>query len=144
VWNNRAWGNCVGFVFVDTAEDPVPTTDWTAVRNVAKRNNGACTGETNGPPPLSGIGILALGTQQTTIAHNRVLNNRPTGKSVASGGIVLASAKPIGGAVPTGNLIARNTAHHNQPFDIVWDLSGTNNRFVHNHCGTSRPAWICQ
>lgn len=142
--DNRAWGNCVGIVFADTGENPDPVNNWRARHNRVRENNAACTGEEGGgPPPLSGIGVLAIGTHRLVLAENRVFGNAPSGPSAFSGGIALVSGEPLGGAAPTNNRIARNTAFDNEPADIFWDESGNANRFVRNHCGTSQPSWIC-
>ncbi len=144
MWGNVARNNCAGVVIVDTGENPAPTTHWSAWANVASHNNRACAAEPGGgPPPLSGIGITLFGASQSSLWANWTNNNRPSGPSVFSGGIVVASAVPAGGTEPVGDLVKRNHAHRNSPFDILYDGSGSGNRFVKNDCGTSSPSWIC-
>jgi len=143
VWGNTAVGNCAGMVFVDTGEDPLPATHWTAWSNQSNANNGSCVGEQGGAPPLSGIGITLFGASHSVLMNNVARGNRPTGPSVFSGGIVVASSIPAGGANPVGNLIKGNTAHSNSPFDILYDGSGSGNTFTGNHCDTSDPGSIC-
>jgi hypothetical protein len=144
VWGNTARNNCTGMLFVDTSENPAPATHWTAWANAASHNNLACAAEQGGgAPALSGIGISLFGASQSVLSANRTNNNQPSGPSVFSGGIVVASSKVAGGSDPVGNLVKRNHAHGNTPFDILYDKTGSNNRFVDNDCGTSSPSWIC-
>jgi hypothetical protein len=76
------------------------------------------------------------------VVDNWVVNNRPKGPSVVSGGIVVVTsfAAPL---APTNNLVKNNTVRRNKPKDIVYDGTGTNNRFPENRCGTSTPPSIC-
>jgi len=144
VWGNTARGNCAGMVFVDTSENPAPATHWTAWDNTASHNNLACAAEQGGgAPPLSGIGITLFGASDSVLFNNRTNDNRPSGPTVFSGGIVVASAQAAGGADPTNDLVRRNHAHGNTPFDIMWDRTGSGNRFVANDCDTSSPGFIC-
>ena len=141
VIGNRASRNCIGFLFLDTGS-PGPVSDWTAKGNTANRNNGACPAGEEGPP-TSGTGIGLVGTDSVEVTKNHVFSNRPSIDSPFAGGIVAISATQFGGAELTNNLIARNVAFHNKPADIVWDKTGTGNRFKRNLCATSMPAGIC-
>ena len=79
VIGNRATRNCVGFVFIDTGENPDALTDWTTKGNTATRNNGACPGSTTDPiptPATSGTGIWLAGAAGTTVTRNHVFGNR--------------------------------------------------------------------
>lgn len=143
VWRNRASGNCAGFLFVDSGENPAPATHWWAARNVANSNNLACAAEPGGAPALSGIGISLFGARHSVLWKNTANGNQPSGPSIFSGGIVVASSVAAGGRTPVGNLINENRAHQNSPFDILFDRTGSGNRFADNHCGTSTPAFIC-
>ncbi len=143
VRNNRAWGNCVGMVFVDTGENPDPLSRWTVKNNVLAHNNASCEGEEEGAPPTSGVGIAVLGGDRVVLSHNRVFGNRPSGPSAFQGGIAIASAVPLGGADPTHNLVVKNHAFGNAPVDVFYDGSGSGNVFRRNHCGSSSPPWIC-
>jgi hypothetical protein len=144
VWGNITRNNCAGIVIVDSGENPAPTTHWAAWGNVASHNNRACAAESGGgAPALSGIGITLFGASHSSLWRNWTNNNRPSGPSVFSGGIVVASATPAGGADPVDDLVRRNHAHRNSPVDILYDGSGSGNRFVGNDCGTSTPTWIC-
>jgi parallel beta helix pectate lyase-like protein len=142
VAHNTSFGNCVGMLFIDTGE-PGGEAHWHAAHNQANRNNGACPGETNGPPPLSGLGIGFIGVQDSVLRHNWTFRNHPAGPSAWSGGIVVATAAPAGGADPMANLLKGNRARNNGPFDIAYDGSGSGNMFVNNRCGTSSPSSIC-
>jgi nitrous oxidase accessory protein NosD len=142
VVNNSAWDNCAGFVFVDSGEDPAPFENWTAAGNTALHNNGACPGG-GGPPPTSGIGFVLFGTQHVVLHDNTARDNRASGPTIPSGGIVVLSSKAVGGSDPMNNVVAHNTSLDNNPFDIFWDGSGSGNTFVQNNCKTSQPSWIC-
>jgi parallel beta helix pectate lyase-like protein len=143
LWGNTATGNCAGFLFLDSGENPIPAAHWWAAHNVANRNNLVCEAEPGGAPPFSGVGIALFGARHSVLWQNTTNGNHPNGPSVFSGGIVVASSVAGGGRTPVGNLIKENHAHNNSPFDILYDGSGFNNRFVDNDCGTSSPAFIC-
>jgi Right handed beta helix region len=143
VIGNHATRNCIGFHFIDSRFNPVePLSDWTVRANTANRNNGACPASPEFPA-FSGTGILLGGTHAVSVRSNHVFSNRPSLDSSFSGGIVVASTLSFGGADPTDNVVSRNVAFHNKPADIVWDLTGTGNRFRHNLCARSLPSWIC-
>ena len=144
VWGNVARNNCAGMVFVDTSENPGPATHWTAWDNDASHNNLACGAEEGGgAPPLSGIGITLFGASDSVLLGNRADNNQPSGPSVFSGGIVVASSVIAGGADPTNDRIGRNHARGNSPLDVLYDGTGSGNTFAGNDCGTSNPSLIC-
>jgi len=131
-------------LFVDTSENPAPASHWMAWANAASHNNLACAAEQGGgAPALSGIGITLFGASHSVLSGNRANNNQPSGPSVFTGGIVVVSSKVAGGSDPVGNLVKENHAHGNSPFDILFDKTGSNNRFVNNDCDTSSPGWIC-
>jgi hypothetical protein len=131
-------------LFVDTAENPAPATHWTAWDNTASHNNLACGPEEGGgAPALSGIGITLFGASESVLLGNRANNNRPSGPSVFSGGIVVASSVIAGGADPANDQVRRNHAHGNSPRDILYDGTGSGNTFTGNDCGTSSPSLIC-
>jgi hypothetical protein len=142
VHHNYASGNCVGFVFVETGA-PDPATDWRVGWNLAVANNGACPPGEGEAPPTSGTGILLGGISDSRVERNKVFGHEPAIEAMFHGGIVLASTTALGGADPSGNVIKRNIAFGNEPFDIVWDGTGEDNRFKRNRCGTSDPWWIC-
>ena len=143
VRDNTSFENCTGFLFVDSPENPVPASNWTATGNTATANNRACAGEPEGAPPLSGIGFGLLGTQAVALRGNVATHNVATGPTLPSGGIVVFSTKNIGGADPTDNIVGHNRAQGNQPVDLFYDGSGSGNQFFANDCGTSVPPGLC-
>jgi nitrous oxidase accessory protein NosD len=135
--------NCAGLWFLD-AQLPGPTSDWLAAGNVVANNTAACPPSEDIPVPLSGLGIALAGAHRVIVAANLVTGNQPTGDSVFSGGIVVASTAAFGGADPTANLVAANRATDNLPADLVYDGTGTGNRFTANRCASSIPAGLCR
>jgi hypothetical protein len=149
VRDNSATDNCVGFMFADTRFNlDVPLKDWRVVENSARHNNGTCTGEAPFLPVTAGIGFLLLGTQHVTLEENIARGNGTRGATGAdgdkSGGIVVRSGNPFGGADPIDNRIAENTALGNAPLDIFFDGSGSRNKFEDNCCRLSEPPGLCQ
>jgi hypothetical protein len=143
VSRNWLFDNCVGLIFVNTPE-PVDAGNWTAKDNRTVGNNRDCLPlPEEGIPPFSGLGIFLFGVHDIDIVDNVSLFNRPSGPTVASGGIILRSGAPIGTGPTTNTRVASNVAFHNEPFDITWDGAGTGNVFVANRCETSEPAGLC-
>ena len=139
---NKVWGNCVGILGLNSGTEVTsydkPAADFLIEDNTVWANNKACpAGE---DPPTSGIGIILAGTHDSTVRDNTVNSNRPTGRSIASGGIVLISTKSTHGADPTDNTVRDNRAHGNKPVDIFWDRKGTGNTVKDNDCATARPS----
>jgi hypothetical protein len=106
-------------------------------------NIAACPPSQDIPVPLSGFGIALAGTHRVIAVDNLVTGNHPSGDSIFSGGIVVASTTAFGGADPTANLVAANRAHANRPADVIYDGSGSDNRFTANRCATSIPDGLC-
>jgi hypothetical protein len=48
-----------------------------------------------------------------------------------------------GGGILEFDMVMRNSAHGNSPADLVYDGSGTGNKFTGNHCDMSIPAGSC-
>jgi parallel beta helix pectate lyase-like protein len=139
VSDNQVTQNCVGIMFLSTAQHPTAKA-WDATHNQAWRNDKACPpGE---GPPLSGIGIAIAGGKNITLKENTLWRNRPTGDSAFSGGIVVVQPGP-GGAEPVGNRITANVAFRNLPVDIFYDGTGSDNQFRGNKCNTSHPNGLC-
>ena len=136
---NNVFDNCTGILL--EANAPGPVTDWKIRHNLVRANNRADCGEGG----TSGTGILLWGASDNEVSKNLVVGNR--GDSPVSGGIVLVTAEPgeEGGEAlaPSGNLIRKNVALRNRPFDISWDGTGAGNRFVDNRCRTSQPDGLC-
>jgi hypothetical protein len=136
---NNLFGNCTGILMLANA--PGPVTNWKIRHNLVRRNNKTDCGE----GATSGTGILLWGASDNEVSRNLVVGNR--GEEPSGGGIVLVTApseEPGGEAIaPSGNVIRRNVALRNRPFDISWDGTGGGNRFVDNLCRTSRPEGLC-
>lgn len=142
VHDNEITGNCVGVALIDDGQKGGQGHNnvW---KNKVYKNNRSC--DQHGPvPPLGGTGILFFGGQYNTVKKNIVKYNR--GKLPYSGGIVLfpGVAPEHGHARPAShNLIERNTARGNAPYDLVNNSGSKTNRFVHNKCRTSKPRHLC-
>jgi nitrous oxidase accessory protein NosD len=143
VRDNELTANCAGIWFLD---GPLPgaASDWGARENVVRNNTAACPPSEDIPVPISGFGIALAGTDHVVVDGNVVTGNHPTGDSVFAGGIVVASTTAFGGADPTDNVVRENHARDNEPADLVYDGSGSGNRFIRNDCATSIPDDLCR
>jgi parallel beta-helix repeat protein len=126
VRGNRANGNCAGIVLADT--DPHGMRDWKVERNTVRANTLACSAIEGSNLPVSGLGMLLLGTSHTTVHGNTVTDNHPTQDSPLCGGILLASSKDFGGTDPTSNVVIGNRVKSNQPANLYYDGTGKGNR----------------
>jgi hypothetical protein len=141
---NVARGNCVGSIYLDADFGPDPARFWVARDNRYIANDRACpAGDEAGPTPVSGIGVAIVGAQHVRLIANVVRANVPSLAGALAGGIVLMSGKAWGTGDANDNLIARNRSHHNQPADILWDGTGSDNHFRRNQCDTSQPGGLC-
>jgi len=129
---NSVRDNCVG-VFLDT------TAAFHIAANRIQRNTRACPAA-EASPPVSGAGIVLFGASGNTLVGNLITGNRPTGETVASGGVVVSTA--FDGTPPSDNVVTGNTVLANDP-DIAWDETGTGNVFRRNRCETSTPPSLC-
>ena len=146
VIGNKSFGNCVGILVLNTDETaqqpPAPAIDakdWTLKHNNVTANNKACAGGgEEGGPPTSGTGIAVLGGIDIDVIDNGVFGNvpDPSISSPFSGGIVV-------GENSKGTRVASNNAIGNRPFDLVFDGTGEDNKFVANDCLTSQPDGLC-
>ncbi|HEX6523185.1 MAG TPA: NosD domain-containing protein [Streptosporangiaceae bacterium] len=142
VTDNRLTGNCEGIMVLDDGQ-PGGAGNSVVTSNSVSRNNKFCPKHGETPVNLQGGGILLLGATHTLVAHNSVIGNR--GKQINSGGIVVASARPLThGSNPDFDTIAGNVAFGNRPADLVWDGTGTGVRFFANFCATSIPPGLCR
>jgi nitrous oxidase accessory protein NosD len=141
ITGNVFQGNCVGIMALDTG-GPGGDGFVNITHNRVFHNQKVCP---QGPelPPLSGIGILLMGTTNAHVMANRVTKNAPAGATVASGGILVKSAVPFGGAAPTSDVVSGNYIHDNLTADLKYDGSGSGNTLTGNDCGTSHPAGLC-
>jgi parallel beta-helix repeat protein len=136
---NRSWGNCVGILALNTGHGATGTTGaglHTIEDNTVTANDQACPGSNDGPP-TSGIGIALVGVLGTKVIENDVSGNKPSGPSLASGGVVIVSGPT---SSPTGNLVKGNEVERNLPQDIFWDQTGAGNTVIHNDCDTAVPS----
>jgi hypothetical protein len=146
VIGNKSFGNCVGILFLNTDETaqqpPAPaidTKDWLATHNNVTANNKACAGGgEEGGPPTSGTGIAIIGGIDIRVIDNGVFGNVPDSStnSPFSGGIFV-------GENSKGARVGDNTAIGNQPFDLISDGTGEDNKFFDNDCLTSQPDGLC-
>jgi parallel beta-helix repeat protein len=142
VEENRATGSCVGILALNTGTGKTAGGSYRLRENVVTENNKACPA-TEGPA-TSGLGIVLAGTHDVRVEDNRVLRNQRSGESpLGSGGIAVVTTKDMGGADPVNNTVVENRALDNKPFDILYDGTGTGNRFVENRCRTSKPSGLC-
>jgi len=140
VVGNESFGNCIGIIALAT-QPQVSVQDWTVKGNRVHDNTKACPASEDGPP-ASGMGIALAGASHSRVQGNMVTGNRPTGPSLATGGIAIFSTAGLGGADPVANLVKGNELRNNDP-DLSYDGSGTGNTFIHNSCHTSRPDGLC-
>ena len=142
VTDNQVWGNCIGVFFLDDGQ-PGGEHNLKLTHNRSWANDKACAASDDGPA-LSGIGVLLLGAQHSTVHANTIRNNVASGPSPFSGGLLLLSATPFtGGKNAAFDTVTGNTLSGNLPFDIIWDGAGAGNTFSGNSCSTSSPSWIC-
>ncbi len=134
-WNEARY-NCAGVVIL--ADAPGPAGNVTAALNTVVHNNTACPANED-TPPISGIGFALVGANDTTLHQNEIKDNRPTGPSLASGGVALFSGGPT---APMDNTITGNFLALNAP-DIFWDGTGSGNVLQPNACFSSVPAGLC-
>ncbi len=136
--DNTSYGNCVGIIVLSTHTS---VEGWTVQGNQVHDNTKACPASDEGPP-ASGIGIALAGASRSTVLGNIVTGNRPSGPTLASGGVAVFSTATIGGSDPVGNLVKGNLLGNNDP-DLFSDGSGSGNIFVSNSCQTSVPDGFC-
>jgi hypothetical protein len=152
VLDNKAFGNCLGIVFLnadETAQDPpgepVDVAHWRAEDNTVAANNRTCPAN-EGVPPLSGIGIAVLGGVDIHLIDNGIYGNKTPADftSAFNGGVIVASSPEFTPPKPsTGTKVGFNQALGNDP-DLFWDGEGTGNAFFANDCLTSTPDGLCE
>lgn len=153
VARNRISGNCAGLLVLDTAQPGSDGVSAITVRhNRVNTNRRFCAGDDGGRPSLSGIGVALVGARNSTVSHNRIRGNvgsadpeTGTPAQVSLGGLALLDASGFtGGAAPSDNTITHNVLTGNAPFDVLYDASGSANRFEHNICTTATPPGVCR
>jgi nitrous oxidase accessory protein NosD len=135
---NQVHNNCLGMLFL--ADAPGPAGVFDVMGNKVVNNTRACPA-TEEAPPISGVGIALLGARGMEIKGNHIIHNVPSGPTEFSGGVLVVSS--FGGTPPTNNTITGNMILRNKP-DILWDKSGSGNRFKPNDCKTSKPGRLCE
>jgi nucleotide-binding universal stress UspA family protein len=107
---------------------------WRSTNQGLRRRSGG------GGALLLGRRHRLLGAFGTSVSHNLVLGNQPSGDSFVSGGIAVVQG--AGGTDPQNDVVSHNKASDNVPNDLFWDGRGTV-AFEKNHCATSDPAGLC-
>jgi hypothetical protein len=136
--DNVSYGNCVGILALNSGHGATGTTgagQYSIEDNNVTANDRACPAADG--PPTSGIGIGLAGVVGTKVSDNEVRDNKPSGPSLASGGVVIVSSGP--GASPSNNVVTDNELDGNRPADIFWDQTGTGNQVIHNDCDKAIP-----
>ena len=134
---NRSHDNCVGVLFL--ADAPGPDGAFQVVGNSISHNDKACPASEDGPP-ASGVGVFIFGAHDVRVFGNAILDNQPSGPSIASGGVLVMTG--MGGTAPLNNRVQGNVITRNST-DIVWDGTGTGNVLRPNLCGSSQPSGLC-
>jgi nitrous oxidase accessory protein NosD len=138
--DNAAWGNCVGILALNSGHGATGASgagQYSIEDNIVTANDQACPSSQDGPP-TSGIGIALAGVVGTQVSDNKVTDNKPTGPSLASGGVVIVSGNK-GASPASNNVVNGNELDGNQPADIFWDQTGTGNKVSDNNCDTAVP-----
>lgn len=141
VEDNVIWGNCIGVFVLDDGK-PGGAGNVTVGDNDVHNNNLACPATSEGPA-TSGGGIVLAGAVHSLVDDNNV-NNNSAGGTLVSGGIVLVSVQMIdGGSAVIDDTVRDNELRHNVPADLLYDGSGSGDRFSDNECGSSSPTGLC-
>ena len=147
VLRNRCHGNAAGILLLhQTYEGELPggVRDCLVADNEVFGNTLAAGGDAPDAlgaagPPISGVGIAAIGVERVAVVGNRVYDNRPSGPSVMPGALVLASSADWGGSDSVDNSFEWNTVTGNEPFDALIGTDPGAQRFRNNVVGSSQP-----
>ena len=135
IHDNTITGNCSGILMLN--EGRITPHGWQIHDNDISENNKFCPPDEEGTPALSGIGVVIIAGDANEIRANTFVRNRPSGDSIASGGVVLVSGAPENpDLTPDDNLIVGNTFDRNKP-NIYSDGTGKHNRIRDNTCTPS-------
>lgn len=142
---NALYGNCAGIAVVAVGDPSQSGSGNVRVRlNEVTRNNRLCPAVPGEGPAYGGIGIVLIGAQNTTVALNRIRQNRSqAGSAFPGGGIVMLDGASFGAAAPTGNSIQLNRLSRNKPYDIFGDGSGSANTVSGNSCQSTNLVGAC-
>ena len=159
VTNNQSYDNVCG-ILIDLlpGKDIKSSTNVYVANNNVYKNNHINFGEEGSLESVvpSGLGILVLGTDQTTVENNTVTSNDFSGITVFStlvlvalGGITAeeidVEPNPDGTRV-IGNVVQKNGANPPELIiplpgvDLLWDGSGSDNCWSDNKFKTSYPS----
>jgi hypothetical protein len=132
VSGNVLTGNAVGLMVADTG-DPHPTGDIRVTGNDVSDNTRYFPGD-GSAPPMSGVGVALLGSNEVTVSGNRIAGNAPSNPDAFGGfGVgVLDASTMTGGAAPTGNRVTGNRIS-GSPVAVNYDGSGSDNTIRGNH-----------
>jgi hypothetical protein len=138
---NNAHDNCVGILFL--ADAPGPAGAFNVTGNLIRHNDKACVGNPDtGSASLSGLGVVINGAHDVNIHANAILDNNPSGRTIASAGVGVLTGHNGTGTPPMNNRVQGNVILHNST-DIIWDGNGTGNVLKPNLCQTSNPTGLC-
>ena len=140
---NAIHDNCVGVGLLPTLPDQDTVSDWSVTANRIHDNNRFCP---LADPPLTGIGLLVMGTARTHVTANSISGNGlPAGSpAYQGGGLVLITGAIFGGPEHTvDSRVHANVLHDNQPVDIAVLDQGIRNQLSGNRCRTSTPDGLC-
>ena len=162
VTKNQSYDNVCG-ILIDLlpGKDVKTSNNIYVANNHVYNNNHVNFGEVGSLESVvpTGLGILVLGTDATTVENNKITDNGFAGVAVFStlvlatlAGIppdeILADIEPY----PDGDKIRSNNLHHNgfnppvipdlplPGVDLLWDGSGANNCWSENKFKTSYPS----
>jgi nitrous oxidase accessory protein NosD len=147
ILRNRCHGNAAGVLLLhQTYEGELPggVTDVLVADNDISDNTLASGGEDPealgaAGPPISGVGIAAVGVQRVAVVGNRLHGNKPGGPSVMGAALVLGTSADWGGSDSVDNSFEWNTITGNSPFDVQIGTDPGNQRFRNNVVGASQP-----
>ncbi|GAA1307756.1 right-handed parallel beta-helix repeat-containing protein [Saccharothrix xinjiangensis] len=150
VVRNRSHGNAAGVLLLhQTYEGELPggVADVLVADNDITGNTLASGGDDpDAPgfagPPISGVGIGAIGVRRVAVVGNRLHGNAPGGPSVMGAALVLGSSAEWGGSDSVDNSFEWNTITGNTPFDVQLGTDPGNQRFRNNVVGSSQPEAI--
>ena len=147
VVRNRCHGNAAGVLLLhQTYEGELPggVTDVLVSDNDIVDNILAAGGDDPealgaAGPPISGVGIAAIGVRRVAVIGNRLHGNQPGGPSVMSAALVLGTSADWGGSDSVDNSFEWNTITGNSPFDVQIGTDPGNQRFRNNVIGAAQP-----
>ena len=147
IQKNKAFGNCIGILFLNTNEasappefrsPPIDVKDWLAKQNNTTANNRACPAGEEGEA-ISGIGIGVASSIDVSLIDNGVFGNDSAEPSEFRGGIVVIGEP--GFKPSSGIKVGFNTVHGNAP-DLFWDGQGCRQQVLRERLpdlGSARP-----